>query len=124
LASRDHWRHLRPVQRGRSAFVFVDEAGQAVHPDSVTRTFDRHVAALQEKHKAEHPQEPAFQPIRLHDVRHTWASIALQGGVHPKTVRERLGHSSIAITMDTCSHAIPTLQESAAELVAALVDVE
>jgi integrase len=107
-----------------SAFVFVDEAGEPVHPDWVTRTFDRHVAALKAKHAADHPKEPAFQRIRLHDVRHTYATLSLQAGVHPKIVSERLGHSSIAVTMDTYSHAIPTLQESAAELVAALVDAE
>jgi integrase len=42
-------------------------------------------------------------------------------GVHPKIVQERLGHSSIAITLDTYSHAIPTLQETAASLVATLM---
>jgi integrase len=59
--------------------------------------------------------------IRLHDIRHTYATLALQAGVHPKVVSERLGHSSISITLDTYSHVIPTLQESAAELVAAMV---
>jgi integrase len=42
--------------------------------------------------------------------------------VHPKVVQERLGHSSIAITLDTYSHAIPGMQEDAAAQVAALVD--
>jgi integrase len=41
--------------------------------------------------------------------------------VHPKVVQERLGHSSISVTLDTYSHAIPAMQESAAEQVAALV---
>ena len=39
--------------------------------------------------------------IRLHDLRHTWASLALAAGVHPKVVQEHLGHSSISITLDT-----------------------
>lgn len=59
--------------------------------------------------------------IRLHDLRHTWATMALTAGVHPKVVQERLGHSNIKITMDTYSHVLPGLQKSAAELVAALV---
>jgi integrase len=59
--------------------------------------------------------------IRLHDLRHTWATLALQAGVHPKVVSERLGHGSIAITLDTYSHAIPALESDAAELVAGLV---
>lgn len=59
--------------------------------------------------------------IRLHDLRHTHATLALQAGVHPKIVSERLGHSSIAITLDIYSHAIPHLQKEAAAEVATLV---
>ena len=53
--------------------------------------------------------------IRLHDARHTHASLMLKRGVHPKIVQERLGHSSIQITLDTYSHVAPGLQQSAAE---------
>ena len=53
--------------------------------------------------------------IRLHDLRHTMATAALQAGIHPKVVQERLGHSSIAITLDTYSHVAPTLQREAAD---------
>ncbi|MBA3619255.1 MAG: tyrosine-type recombinase/integrase [Acidothermales bacterium] len=59
---------------------------------------------------------------RTHDLRHTHATLALAAGVHPKVVQERLGHSSIAVTLDTYSHAIPALQEDAAARLAALVD--
>ena len=59
--------------------------------------------------------------IRFHDLRHTHATLALAAGVHPKVVSERLGHASIVITLDTYSHAIPAMQETAAELVASLV---
>jgi integrase len=52
--------------------------------------------------------------IRLHDARHTHASLMLKQGVHPKVVQERLGHSSIAITLDTYSHVAPGLQQAAA----------
>ncbi len=56
-----------------------------------------------------------------HGLRHTHASLALLAGVHPKTVSDRLGHSSISVTLDTYSHVIPALQPEAAEKVAALI---
>ncbi|MBI4303502.1 MAG: site-specific integrase [Chloroflexi bacterium] len=56
-----------------------------------------------------------LKPIRLHDARHTHASLMLKQGIHPKIVQERLGHSSIAITLDTYSHVAPGLQEAAAK---------
>jgi integrase len=52
--------------------------------------------------------------IRLHDARHTHASLMLKQGVHPKIVQERLGHATIAVTLDTYSHVAPGLQEAAA----------
>ena len=52
--------------------------------------------------------------IRLHDARHTHASLMLKQGVHPKIVQERLGHASIGLTLDTYSHVVPGLQEAAA----------
>jgi integrase len=54
--------------------------------------------------------------IRFHDARHTHASLMLKQGVHPKIVQERLGHSSIAVTLDTYSHVAPGLQQKAANL--------
>ncbi len=53
--------------------------------------------------------------IRLHDARHTHASLMLKQGIHPKVIQERLGHASIAITLDTYSHVAPGLQEAAAK---------
>ncbi|MEF3312629.1 site-specific integrase [Paenibacillus sp. GYB004] len=53
-------------------------------------------------------------PIRFHDLRHTHASLLLKQGVHPKIVSERLGHSSVTITLDTYSHLLPNMQEEAA----------
>ena len=52
--------------------------------------------------------------IRLHDARHTHASLMLKQGTHPKIVQERLGHASIQITLDTYSHVAPGLQAAAA----------
>jgi integrase len=74
-------------------------------------------------HPVLHPQCLAadLPIIRLHDLRHTHATLALAAGVHPKVVQERLGHANIAITLDTYSHAVPALEEQAARTVAALV---
>jgi len=52
--------------------------------------------------------------IRLHDARHTHASLMLKQGIHPKIVQERLGHSSIQITPDTYSYVAPGIQQAAA----------
>jgi integrase len=52
--------------------------------------------------------------VRFHDLRHTHATQLLRQGVHPKVVAERLGHSSITLTLDTYSHVVPGLQEAAA----------
>ena len=52
--------------------------------------------------------------IRLHVAQHTHASLMLRQGIHPKIVQERLGHSSIAITLDTYNHVAPGLQQAAA----------
>ncbi len=57
----------------------------------------------------------------MHDLRHTHATPALQAGVHPKVVSERFGHATVSITLDTYSHAIPAMQEEAAQLIAGRV---
>ena len=59
--------------------------------------------------------------IPLHGLRHTWATIALSQNVHPKVVSERLGHSTISMTLDTYSDVLPGLQEEAAASIAALI---
>lgn len=56
-----------------------------------------------------------FPYIRFHDLRHTHATMLLQQGVNPKIVSERLGHSTISITLDTYSHVLPNMQKEAAE---------
>jgi integrase len=56
----------------------------------------------------------AGKRIRLHDARHTHASLMLKQGIHPKIVQERLGHASIQMTLDTYSHVVPGIQEAAA----------
>lgn len=54
--------------------------------------------------------------MRFHDLRHSMATILLAAGVHPKVVQERLGHSSIKITMDVYSHVLPSMQDDVARM--------
>lgn len=56
-----------------------------------------------------------IKQIRFHDLRHTHASLLFKQNVHPKIVQERLGHSSIETTLDTYSHMLPNMQETAAQ---------
>jgi integrase len=51
--------------------------------------------------------------IRLYDLRHTFATLWLESGEHPKILQEILGHSRISVTLDTYSHVIPHLQREA-----------
>lgn len=66
-------------------------------------------------------RDAGLRRIRLHDLRHTHATLALQAGVHPKIVSERLGHSTVSFTLDVYSHAVPHLQKEAASQIAALI---
>lgn len=92
-----------------TGLVAARQDGSWIHPERFSRWFDAHV------------RRAALPRIRVHDLRHTHATLVLQAGVHPKVVQERLGHSSIIVTLDTYSHVIPAMQEDAAELVARLV---
>lgn len=89
--------------------VFCHPDGRPYHPERFSREFDRMVERL------------AVRRIRLHDLRHTWASLALQAGVPLKVVSERLGHATSAVTADIYSHVSPGMQMDAAEKVAALI---
>jgi integrase len=89
--------------------VFASSDGQPVHPELFSMTFSRRVA----RHK--------LPRIRLHDLRHTWATLALSAGVDVKIVSERLGHASAKITWDIYQHVTPTMQSNAAETVARLI---
>jgi integrase len=52
--------------------------------------------------------------LRLHDLRHAYATTLLRAGIHPKIASEALGHSSVAFTMDAYQHLMPGMQEAAA----------
>lgn len=89
--------------------VFCQPDGSPLHPERVYQAFKR---ALR---RHELPNIP------LHGLRHTWATIALEHGVHPRVVQERLGHANIAVTLQTYSHVLPTMHDEAASTVASAV---
>jgi integrase len=95
--------------RGTDDLVFARDSGEPLHPALFSYWFQRQVELA------------GVRRIRLHDLRHTHATHALQAGIHPKIVSERLGHSSITVTLDTYSHVLPSMQRDAAEAVAILV---
>ena len=53
--------------------------------------------------------------VRFHDLRHTFTTLMLQNGEHPKVVQEMLGHANFSETMDTYSHVLPDMQDSAVD---------
>jgi integrase len=89
--------------------VFCQPDGSPVHPKTLSYHFNERVRRL------------GLRRIRLHDLRHTYATLALQAGIHPKIVQERLGHANISVTLDTYSHVSPALEAEAADRVAALI---
>ena len=92
-----------------SGVVVTTEDGRPMHPETLSGLFVRQAKRV------------GLPPIRLHDLRHSVASILLAQGVHPKVVSEQLGHATIALTLDTYSHVIPSLQQEAAGVMAAAV---
>jgi integrase len=88
--------------------VFHGPDGDPLHPARFSREFTRAV------------DRTDLPRIQLHDLRHGWATMALSAGVHPKVV-QRLGHSSITVTLDVYSHVTEGLHENAANLVGGLI---
>ena len=85
-----------------TSLVFAHPDGSPIHPDYFSQRFDRHLA------------KSSLPRIRLHDLRHTHATILLKAGVHVKVVSERLGHANVAFTMTVYQHVIPGMQADAA----------
>jgi integrase len=105
------WR-LEQQHLGRSLNdgpVFTGARGGRLNPDSLTQTFDRLAATV------------PVPRIRLHDLRHTHATLLIAAGVPVKVVSERLGHPSPAFTMVTYQHVLPGMQADAAARFAALL---
>ena len=92
-------------------FVFTNELGGPL---------ERH--NLAHRHLRKILEEAGLPQIRLYDLRHTAATLALSAGVPVKVVSEMLGHSSVALTLDVYSHVLPHMQEDAARRMAALLE--
>jgi integrase len=90
-----------PIQR-EDDLVFCQWDGKPLLPNTVSHVWEKLTIRT------------GLKGIRLHDARHTHASLMLKQGIHPKVVQERLGHSSITTTLDTYSHVAPGLQAAAA----------
>ncbi|MBI4303956.1 MAG: site-specific integrase [Chloroflexi bacterium] len=82
--------------------VFCRPDGKPLLPNSISHAWTKLASRT------------GLKGVRLHDARHSHASLMLKQGVHPKIVQERLGHASIQITLDTYSHVAPGLQQAAA----------
>lgn len=82
--------------------VFTTAEGKPLHGTEVTHLFQRLL------------KEAGLPRQRFHDLRHACASLLLAQGEHPRVVMETLGHSTIALTMNTYSHVMPQLQREAA----------
>ena len=85
-----------------TGYVFTQADGRPMNPIKVTQEF----ASIVRQARLPH--------LTLHGLRHAHATLLLTAEVHPKIVSERLGHSNIAVTMDTYSHVLPGMQEAAA----------
>jgi integrase len=85
-----------------NGLVFCRLNGLPLYPDGVSDQFNRLVA------------KAGVKSITFHDLRHTHATLLLVAGIHPKVVSERLGHYSVALTLDLYSHVIPGLDQEAA----------
>ena len=87
-AEREAFGHEYPSH----GLVMVNEVGRPLHPDSITARFNRLV------------DRAGVQHIRLHDVRHTYATLALDMGVDPKTLSDRIGHANMSVTLQIYGH--------------------
>ncbi len=85
--------------------VFPNETGSLFNPSNLRRRSFERIKA----------RSGVRQDLRFHDLRHTCATLLLREGVNPKVVSEMLGHASIAITLNTYSHVLPDMQDSAVE---------
>ena len=99
-------------RRNDEGFVFTRDDDGPIHPDHFSQSWERLV------------RTSAFRRIRLHDLRHTHATILLKAGVPVKVVSERLGHSNPAFTITVYQHVLPGMQaDAAAAFSAAVFDI-
>jgi integrase len=83
--------------------IFATQRGTPVNPENLVKRSFKPLL-----------QQAGLPEIRFHDLRHTCATLLLGGGVHPKFVQELLGHATIAMTLDTYSHFLPSMGDQTA----------
>ena len=105
-----------PLARS-SSVVFGNREGSFRHPETFSKLFGK----AQER-CARTLGEDALPRIRLHDLRHTHATLLLRDRESPNVVSERLGHASVTVTLSIYSHVLPGDQKAAAARFAALVE--
>jgi integrase len=93
-----------------TGYIFTTEDGEPLDPHRLSKTFEHHLRAA------------ALPRIPLHGLRHTYATLALSSGVNPRIVSGRLGHSTVALTLDIYSHVLPQQDQDAADRIAALIE--
>lgn len=100
---------LQAIESDRGVHVFVDSQGQTLHPESVSRIFGRLV------------KRSGLPRIRFHDLRHTHVAHLIEAGVDPLTISRRLGHASVAFTLDRYGHLFDQAGETAARAIGDLL---
>jgi integrase len=96
--------------------IFGDLEGSYLNPDRFSRRFTRSLTLARNQLGVD-----ALPMIRIHDLRHTHATLLLANGVPVKVVSERLGHATVMITMEIYQHVLPGMQAEAAAKFAAIV---
>ncbi|MFD6093372.1 tyrosine-type recombinase/integrase [Oerskovia sp. NPDC060338] len=109
---------IDPALVGADQAVFVKSDGMLIRPGGV---WDRWRAAV-DRYNRGRSRDERLPDIRVHDLRHTHATLLLEAQTHPKVVQERLGHANIAITLDLYSHVSPTTQQVAVQKFEAFMD--
>lgn len=94
---------------GNGGWLLADELGRPIHPDTLSAWLDDRI------------KKAGLRRIRLHDLRHTAASLMLADGVPVKVVSEVLGHASPTITLSIYAHVLPGMAEEAGARLSALV---
>lgn len=84
----------------KPTYFLVNKYGFPLNPSNVSKLFKEIIRELE-----------LDERLSFHSLRHYHASWLLRQGIHPKVVQERLGHSSIVITLNTYSHLIPNMQD-------------
>lgn len=116
VAILETWRERQDAEQDEAGdawrgggYVFTWQDGAPIRPDYLTNDFRKAV------------KRSKLPSIRLHDLRHSFATIGFSAGMHPRTMAAQLGHGDTSVTMATYSHVLPALQRQAAEDVAGAI---